>query len=566
MVSGWLLVALVVIAPASLFAEPGRTAVVVVGDADVATTLADAVARRLSTIQAIELLGVAHVAPSAPSPANGNVAAQLAAAIDRFYANELDAALAALGAIERQLAEPSPASYAARVEVALWRAAVLERTWTNAGRSGPAPAELREAVRAALRLDPEVRIPMETFWPRFAELIDSERRALPRIELQLRGIPHTAAAFLDGRPIGRRAEVLPGTYQLRVAADGYLPHTETLDLRGNVERTLRLSPSLPVAAAVSVEAALRRGDIDSALRAVRQLAGFDRAEVVVLVEVEPQRGRVVLARGDRNSRSPYLAHGDVVDWIARAVLVDSVKAADRWRWELSARLGFASAGTTFTWGDSSISSGRSGGGVALGISGQRARWLARMDVKLERDAVVATPQSRGVEPAPTTGRAGWFGTAEWTAGARVGGDRFEFIPRLRVGLRTHRGGTLVFPAGDDPLTSGYTALGLGLGAMFRVRPIPRISVEAGFAVDPLAVYLESPTRAGTANPPEVASATAIVALLLGAGWVGELGVAYDRIEIQNVGMPPTHVTPAPLDARRLDEAFFFWIGARRSLI
>lgn len=563
----WLLVALVALAPGSLLAEPRRAAVVIVGDADVAVTLADAVASRLSTIEAIELIGVARVeppaAPPAPPPATDNVAAQLAAAVDRFYANQLDAALTALGAIERQLSEPSAANHAVRVEVALWRAAVLERIWSNAGRADPVPAELREAVHAALRLDPDVRIPMQTFWPRFAQLVESERRALPRVSLELRGLPPTASVFLEGRPIGPRAEVFAGTYPLRVIADGYLPHTEVLDLRSNLEKSLRLSPSVPTAAVVAVRAALGRGD--SALQAVRQLASFDRADVAVVLDVDAQRGRVAITRGQRVSRSPYLDHRGVVDWIARAILADSDAAADRWRWELSARLGFASAGTTFTWGDSSISSSRSGGGVALGVTGQRSRWLVRMDTKLERDAVVDTPQSRSVEPTPTTGRSGWGGTAEGTAGARVGGDRFEFIPRLRVGLRTHRGGTLVFPGGDDPLTSGYTALSLGLGAMFRVRPVPRLSVEAGFAVDPLAVYLESPTRAGSANPPEIAGASAAVALFLGAGWVGELGVAYDRIEIQYVGMPQTHVTPAPLDARRLDEAFFFWIGLRRSL-
>ncbi len=566
MVLRWLVVALVVIAPSSLLAEPRRTAVVVVGDAGAAPTIADAVVRRLTAVEAVEFLGVARVALPTPSPTSGSAAHPgTAGAIDRFYANQFEAALAELAAIQRQLADSSPANHAARLDAALWRAAILERTWADAGRSEPVPVELREAVRAALRLDPDVRIPMETFWPRFADLVESERRLLPRVEFQIRGLPPTAAVFLDGRAIGRRADVIPGTYQLRVSADGYLTHTETLDLRDNVERTLRLSPSLSTATAVAVRTGLRRDDVDSALRLARQLIGFDRAEVVVLVEIEPQQGRAVMDRGNRNSRSPVLDHRSLVDWIASAVVAASIEPTDRWQWNLSARLGFASVGTSFSWSNSSISSGRSGGGVAFGISGQRSRWLARMEVKLARDAVVAVPQSRSVEPAPTTGRPGWLGTAEWSAGARVGTDRFDFVPRLRMGLRSHRTGTLVYPGGDDPLTSGYTAIGLGLGGLFRVRPTTRLSIEAAFAVDPLAIYLESPSRGGTANPPEVASASVLTALRLGAGWVGELGASYDRIEVQYVGMPPTHVTPAPTDPRRLDEFFLFWIGARREL-
>lgn len=366
-----------------------------------------------------------------------------------FYANQFEAALVELAEIKRQLSEPSPANYAAHVEVALWRAAVLERTWANAGRHEPAPAELREAVRAALHLDPDVRVPMETFWPQFADLVECERRTLPRIEFHIRGLPPTAAVTLDGRAIGRRADVFPGTYQLRVSADGYLTHTETIDLRETADRTLRLSPSLPPATAVSIGTALQRDDVDSVLPLARQLAGFERADVIVIVEVEPERGRATVDRGKRRSRSPFLDHRGLVDWIAGVAVAPAIDFTDRWKWELSARLGFSSSGTSFSWGKSSVSSARSGGGVALGISGRRSRWIARMDVKLERDAVVASPQSHNVEPAPVTGRPGWIGTAESSAGPRVGNDHIDFVPRLRMGFRTDRTGILIYPGGDD---------------------------------------------------------------------------------------------------------------------
>ena len=51
-------------------------------------------------------------------------------------------------------------------------AAMLERTWTDAGRTEPAPVTVRDAVHAVLRLDPDTAVSMETFWPRFAQLVD----------------------------------------------------------------------------------------------------------------------------------------------------------------------------------------------------------------------------------------------------------------------------------------------------------------------------------------------------------------------------------------------------------
>ena len=557
----WLVVVLILVLTGPVAAKPRRVHVVVVGDPEGAESIAGALERTLASVDTVDLLGVARVAAPPTIPANHDGAvARLGEAIDRFYANEVDLALAELDGIANVL-PPSPETHALRVTVATWRAAVLERKWTDGGRAEPVPEDLRSAVRDLLQLDPDVRITIETFWPRFAELIERERRELPRVELRLRDVPTNARVWLQGRKIELRARVVPGRYQLRVAADEHVTTTETLELTRDVELSRPLPVSVAEDRAAAIGDAMQRGQIDRALAQARRASKVTGADVIVLIAAD-RRSAWSIVHGVTTARSGHLDHGELVAWIAHALAVDVVP--DHGRWQVAMRLGFSSSGTVFAWGDSTISTERAGGGLWLVGTREWARWLIRVDASLLRDATVATPASHAVDTPPTTGRVGWDGSIDATVGTRIGGDRLALIPWLRAGLRAHHGGVLEFSVGEDPLTAGYTALALGLGAAARVRILPRTALEASITLHPLAAYLEAPDRAGIANPPELLTMTASISVTLSARWLVELGVAYDRVEIQHVGMPTTPITPRPADVHRVDEAGVFWIGARRT--
>ncbi|MEZ4359530.1 MAG: hypothetical protein R3B48_05065 [Kofleriaceae bacterium] len=564
------LVGLVGLAP-SARAAPRRVGVVVVGDPAAAARLAAAVERRLAGRPGLELVAVARVAaatgPAAAPPLLAELPARLQRAIDLFYGERADDALAELTALERELGAlaevgaRAPVVHAPRVQVALWRAAVLERRWADGGRAEPAPAEVRAAARAVLRLDPDVQIDMETFWPRFAALIEAERRALPRIELHVRDLPAAAQLWLDGRPVSRRAAAVAGRYRLQGSAEGYVSREEIVDATRDLELSWPLAPSVAPAAAAELDAALRASRLDVAAARARRIRALASAEALLVLTASPARGRGALIGGGGAQRSAELAPAALLDWIDRALARPHEPVG--WRWSLIARMALASTGKSFSWAQSRIDGGRTGGGALVGLRAERERWRLALDARLAKDAVVDTPSSRAVTPAPTTGRAGWLGVVEASAGVRVGGERLALTPRVRVALHSHRGGELIFPEGGDPLTGSFTSVGLGVGAALRVRLPAGAALEAGVAFDPLSGYLEEPVRAGSANPPEHADGEALLTVELGGDWVGELGAAYERIELQYVGAPPAQLTPAPIDAHRTDEVVYFWLGGRR---
>jgi hypothetical protein len=152
-------------------------------------------------------------------------------------------------------------------------------------------------------------------------------------------------------------------------------------------------------------------------------------------------------------------------------------------------------------------------------------------------------------------------------GARLSAfrDRVVVAPLVHAGVRTRRAGALAFPADVDPLTSAFTAFGVGLGLVLEIRPASRVSIRGEVMLDPLAGYLETPSRGGHANPPDLGIANGWVSVALSPAWSIELGVDYERIEIQHVGTSTSNLSPTPTDVRQVDEAAVAWVGARRVL-
>ncbi|MFH1812064.1 MAG: hypothetical protein ABIJ09_25215 [Pseudomonadota bacterium] len=98
--------------------------------------------------------------------------------------------------------------------------------------------EIFKHLEAAVRADPYISMPLETFSPEVRRLLDLARRRVaeaPRAVLQIQTEAQDAAVFVDGREMGRlptaaRSSLPLGSYRVWLAREGCRSRTYRLDL------------------------------------------------------------------------------------------------------------------------------------------------------------------------------------------------------------------------------------------------------------------------------------------------------------------------------------------------
>jgi hypothetical protein len=535
-------------AAAPLPAAPRRVVVVALGGrAGVAAELARAELAKagLEIVTVYRARGTDQVLPPS-DPARARAA--LAGAIEHFYANRLVEALEQLAIAEHALGLPTPATHGQLVAVRLWRGGILVKRGDTAA--------ARAAVDEALRLDPDLSVPMDRFWPSFAAFVDGARTEHRRVRVRITDLPGSARVVIDGRLVGRVFEVIPGRHHLHLAADGFHDRHEEIDLDADRELPRSLDEVLPAAVTTAFVSALDRGDRAGVTSAAASLSQHAADVVVIRSDGGAVYGAVISNGVSSLSKQP--GERELVAWI-RAELPRSSPAAG-WSWAGSMGLGVFVWQTALAWQGSSLEVVGSGGGWIGAIEATRSVWWGRAALQVGRD-LTTTSRGAAVSPAPGSRGAGLASALDVAVGTSlVVAPRWLSIrPALHASVQTHRPGAT---EGPDPLPP-LTVAGLGLDLGLELRPWAGTSLRVGAGIDLFGLFIERPRSAGDPNPPGVVRVEIGLTVTLRPEWA--LVAAYDfrRIEIQHVGTAGTAVTPALRDVRQLNEANLIWVGVVR---
>jgi hypothetical protein len=290
-----------------------RVAVIVTGPDPSAADVQAAIEARLSHDGAIELTGADALTvkpgPTPPlDPATKQKANDLLAKVRADYVQDklVDAldGLATLAAIQGQNSALVP--LADRVIVKVWRTAVLLAMQDKERAAFEA--------RAALELQPDLVIDLDTFRPSLADFFDSQRPSVSKVQVAIEGLPAGAQLFVDGIPVpGTRLTLGAGTHIFEARAPGRRTATRTRDIGSDLSLPMHLALALDPAS----EAQARDGV--AADKEPRGLAAKLKADVLVLATAGPEIHVSVWKRGGSSKGGPFTGPEPAAEWVAGAL-------------------------------------------------------------------------------------------------------------------------------------------------------------------------------------------------------------------------------------------------------
>ena len=241
-----LIVTLLLVLTAPVFAEPS-VAVIGIGE-DVFKTgrlqqFLTQAAARVKTIKTLPPTSIAarlDVREARPEPpwtarASAEVARLLEASRAAYYRAQMDKAATLLGQATDLHTRYGPPPVHERVTLSLHYAAVAQAR----GDTGVSEQHARDA----LILAPARSVGDDMFGGAFSQFLDDVRQDLPRVTIEIEGLPPTATVQLDGRSEGASINLPAGQHELIIRAPGFRSGRVTIDAR----RDRKLRASLPLA-------------------------------------------------------------------------------------------------------------------------------------------------------------------------------------------------------------------------------------------------------------------------------------------------------------------------------
>ncbi len=297
-------------------------ATVVVGDdAAVAGSVQQRIEQRLATVPDLHRHPIEKVAASLASPeptglappdkAATESAALLTRAVDAYYDDRQDEALAALSELETLQSGMPEVPAADRIRLALLRATIFLAR-------GNAPLAIAKA-KEALVLNPTLSIDVAEYPPDLRDLVDQIRDSVvsQSIQISVLDLPAGAEVRVDGRVVEPRFRLPPGRHALKVTAPNF--RTVTLSFESTRDLELKAPMALHLGdARVAELRGLVRGELAAAaekakLEALRATLGVDA--VVVVDAAGSDAAYASALRDGAVERSGRVTDAELVSWV-----------------------------------------------------------------------------------------------------------------------------------------------------------------------------------------------------------------------------------------------------------
>lgn len=265
-------------------------------------------------------LGQKAARPAAPvdETARTRVNAIVQKATDAYYEGELLDALGGLAAAAALFDAPgSEFPSKERIRLRLWRAAVFLAL------SDERHAEIE--ARAALALDPALKVDLSELPPAVVQLVEANRTGLRTVTVAVSRLPAGATLEVDDRPVTSPFKVVAGEHRVAAWAPGFREIRKTFDAQNDVSVPLALPVLLPAELdALLASVAWSETPSPAAAPALRDAGARAGLDHLLVGAVRSGRMKVVLLALTGEARtSPATAYPEGVrgslDWAEEAL-------------------------------------------------------------------------------------------------------------------------------------------------------------------------------------------------------------------------------------------------------
>lgn len=523
---------------------------------------------------ATAIAGPSIVAAGIPVPATDPAKKKeaddiLQTATDAFYDGRTAVALDKLGALTG-LHDQGNLPLQDRVRLQLWKVTVF----LALNDAVQAAAE----AKAALVFSPDLVVDESEFRPSVTELVASVRRAgLKMVTLTVGGLPETAILAIDGkRSLARAVRVPAGRHRVTSTAPGR--RSVVVDVDVAADRALAMT--LPLALSSEIEAKLAGmcwSEAGPSSADASTLTGLGDGLDFLLVGIsrsEPPSSRAVLiafAPGAASAVSPLSATASapaiLATWAttalrappkSRGVRTPPPRVASSGGVHPVLRAGVAVTQRTRTLSSdsrSSIETVFTGAGPRLSAELSRGSFFGEGDARYA-DYSTSVADVRLPDGTSTTVNGGsTFGLGVWAGWAqRIGAGRLR--AGAGFGVERHSAAEVRDPAaGDLGVLASYQRLSPAVRMDGRF-PLAGVVLMAGFDVEPMSAWTESPSKS-TGTSPKAGLGLgwqAGAGLTLGRRWQVDAVYAGSRRSVSFGGEAAVPVTP-PFEDATIHESF-----------